>query len=188
MLETDRDNFYSILLAASKLYDKRLDGDVLGMYFNILNTYDFQSVKDGFNAAVRNLKFFPKPAEIVECIEGKEDDHIDFAYQEIKKIVYNGFHHAIKMANCLTMQVVADMGGLKVFYEKVYQLGENDTAAYFEFKRIYKKYYRMFKAGKFSQSVFYLPGYMDMLPGAAPVNPERLPLIGDGKAALRIGG
>lgn len=183
MTEADRDKFnekYTELCDLLAGKDSRMDTKS-HLYFDILQEFDIELVLAGINQSMRVCKFFPKPAEIFEIIEGKENEHIDFAYQEAKRIFYNGFHHAVRLQNPITMQTISDMGGQQEFYNRVYINGENDTAAFFEFKRIYKTYYRLFRSGNFIPGVKYLPGYMDTLPGAAPADVESLPLLTGGQ-------
>lgn len=175
MTENDRVKFNEVFLSIYTLFGKEPNDATTGLYFEILQEYDVELVTDGIRAALRSCKFFPKPAEIFEIIEGKENEHIDFAYQEAKSIVYHGFHYPIRLKNKLTMQTIADMGGLHEFYNRVFINSETDTAAFFEFKRIYKTYFRLFRSRGFVPEISYLSGYMNALPGAVPVDVNKLP-------------
>lgn len=187
MTEADRDQFNEKFVEICDLFSKEPVKKTIDLYFRLLEEYDIETVLIGMDVAMRTCKFFPKPAEIVEVIDGKENEIIDFSYQEAKALFYDGFHFAKRLKNVITMQVISDMGGQQEFYNRVYVNGENDTAAYFEFKRIFKKYYRLYRAGLFMPSISYLPGYMDKLPGAAPVAWESLPALAHGSSTVRIG-
>lgn len=195
MIPNDRAMFAKAMYDCYDVYGKEANEKTIDLYFKLLMDYDLQAVLNGLESVLRSSKFFPKPSEVVEAVEGKENENIDIAYQDAKSVIYNGFHDAIRLTNPITMQVIEDMGGQEGFYNKVFILGENDTAAYFEFTRIYKRYYRMYKSGQFKPSVKYLKGYMNLLPDARPVSLETIKLLGndhtvkiDEPNILKIGG
>lgn len=178
MKQSDITAFTKSMYNMASIYAKDLNDNIIKLYFVALNRYEYDDVERAFGETVARNKFFPKPAELIELIEGNEDELIDMAYQDIKRIIYNGFHHALALANPITMAVVEAMGGQQSFYNAVYVDKHDDTAAYFEFKRLYKIYLKQYKETGELPVTQYLPGYMDKLPGAESVKPSNLKLIG----------
>ena len=192
MTENDKLLFIKAMIDCFDYYDKPINEKSIDLYFRLLEICSLDDVLAGLEAVLRSSKFFPKASEVIEQIEGKENEIIDFAYQEAKRILYKGFHFPIRLKNAISMQVIQDMGGQHKLYNKIYVEGENDTAAYFEWSRIYKNYYRLARAGKFVPAVKYLPGYMSQLENARPVVIDELPLLGNdylpaAKTTLKIG-
>ena len=176
MTEQDKHQFYKAIYDCFDVHGKDKSDKTVELYFKLLAEYDLETVLKALERVLRSSKFFPRPSEIFEAIEGNESDIIDSAYQEVKALIRNDYHHAIRLKNQITMQVVADMGGLVQFYNQIFS-GKDDTGAFFEFKRIYKSYYRRAREGTFIPRVKFLHGYMSSLPGAAPVDPETLPAL-----------
>ena len=186
MLQIDRPLFDKAMLDCYDYHNIPASEKSMDLYFRLLIAYDLKIVLDGLESVLRTSKFFPKVSEIIEAIEGKEDDVVDGAYQEAKTLVHGGFHYPMKFKDKISMQTIADMGGLEQFYNKVYAAGEKDTDAYFEFKRIYKKYYKLARAGQFFPLTKFLHGYMSQLPGAKPVIDADLPELSLGYQPVAV--
>lgn len=68
-----RDKFEKAIAVLSEIYDKPLSRAAIEAYYKLLENYEWQDVKAAFETALRTLKFFPKPAEIIAFLEEDEE-------------------------------------------------------------------------------------------------------------------
>lgn len=77
MNKSDFSDFQQMLSACLSMWDAAPKPEVIAMWFRALSKYDLPTVAAGFNAHVCdpiNGKFAPKPAHIIEQIEGAHRD------------------------------------------------------------------------------------------------------------------
>lgn len=75
MVDNEKNQFKALLDHVMDIYEKpRLDKAVLITWWNVLVNYDFKLVTDAFNHHLRNSKFSPKPADIIENINAMHSD------------------------------------------------------------------------------------------------------------------
>jgi hypothetical protein len=63
-----------------EVFDKELTPQRVEIYFRALAAYPIDRIVDAVEEAVRTLKFFPKPAELIELIEGSPEDQAEHAW------------------------------------------------------------------------------------------------------------
>ena len=68
--------FAQMLIATAELYGKSLSSMAINMYYEVLKSFDYVIVNKAFNILVRQSKFMPKPAEILEVIENKQSSDV----------------------------------------------------------------------------------------------------------------
>jgi hypothetical protein len=83
MRKEDFDQFSVLMLTLSELYDKKVSEPVLKMYFIALEQFPIEQVQRAVNRAVTELKFFPKPAELIELMAGNRDDRAESAWETL---------------------------------------------------------------------------------------------------------
>jgi len=85
-METDRDNSIRIVAsinALAEFYEKSLSGIQLDFYVGALEGFTPEQVDAASRLAVKTLKFFPKPAELIELIQGSPDDQAAQAWETL---------------------------------------------------------------------------------------------------------
>lgn len=69
---------------------KDLTKDILSIYFKTLEQYDIDTIINAITKAAVTFKFFPKPVELIEIIEGKTEDRAEIecnkVFEALKKI------------------------------------------------------------------------------------------------------
>lgn len=134
------------------------------IYFEDLIDYDIETVVNAIKDCRRSLEFFPVPGQIIERIEGREDEIIDSAYLQLKTTLDKvGYHDSIVFKDKKISLSVKDMGGLQEAHNKI--LREKKDFAFFDFKRSYKKYLKMEKSGKVFEGNIKCMGYTESLGG-----------------------
>ena len=69
-----RREFSRAMILLSELFDRKISRSAIELYYRLLSDYPWERVKAALATAARTLKFFPKPAELIELIEGRTDD------------------------------------------------------------------------------------------------------------------
>jgi hypothetical protein len=94
MTEHDRQPFAELLLAIGETYGEPVSDARLEIYFRALSDLDFTDVRSAADIHVRMQKFFPRPAELREAVEGSVEDQAELAWshvrREIRRVGYLG--------------------------------------------------------------------------------------------------
>lgn len=84
----------------------------LRAYKLVLSKYTDQQIEEGFLQAIATLKFFPKPAEIIELIEGKPSDQAILAWEKLLQAIQeHGSYYSVIFEDGRIAQTVELMGG-----------------------------------------------------------------------------
>jgi hypothetical protein len=78
--EHDFQAFGGLMAVLEEVFDKDFTLQRVEIYFRALAAWPIERIKDAVESAVRTLKFFPKPAELIELIEGSPDDQAEQAW------------------------------------------------------------------------------------------------------------
>ena len=63
-----------------EVFGKDLTPQLVEIYARALAKYSIEVIAAAVDEAIRRLKFFPKPAELIELIEGSPDDQAEHAW------------------------------------------------------------------------------------------------------------
>jgi hypothetical protein len=80
MTERDLEAFAGLMALLAEVFDKDLNAQRVEIYFRALATWPIEQIAAAVDEAVRRLKFFPKPAELIELLEGSPDDQAEHAW------------------------------------------------------------------------------------------------------------
>lgn len=80
MTEQDRKDFNVALATLATLFEKALSKPLMDAYFDALTDLPLDSIRTAFQRVMASSKFFPKPVEIRELIEGNADDRANRAW------------------------------------------------------------------------------------------------------------
>lgn len=110
MTEQDKPQFATALFGLAELLNGKLTDAGLEMYFQALKRFPLAQVEAAANQLVLTMKFFPKPVEFIEAIEGAPDDRAAKAWDLFVAAVRLGGSwksvYAEDGALLLTVQVV----------------------------------------------------------------------------------
>lgn len=84
------------------------------LYYQILGKYDIEQLSTAVQSmiAARVYPSFPKPAEIIEAIQGKTEERAIKAWIEVVKALREiGTHQSVKFNNPVIHSVIEAMGG-----------------------------------------------------------------------------
>jgi hypothetical protein len=78
--ERDLEAFASLMAVLVEVFDKKPTPQRVEIYARALAAYPIERIAAAVEEAVRTLKFYPKPAELIELIEGLPDDRAEHAW------------------------------------------------------------------------------------------------------------
>jgi hypothetical protein len=87
-----RDEFLPVLTGLCDLYGKPASEFIFEMYYDIFKTYSYDEFSRAIKQCLRERKYanLPKPAEILEYLEGTTDDKALTAWCEVKEAIRKG--------------------------------------------------------------------------------------------------
>lgn len=114
----DKTKFVELMAGLSQLYDKELSQFALDIYYDILKNYDYIQIEKAVKQVVANNKYnsIPKPAEILEYLEGTRDDKALVAWLQVMEAVTKGGYYAsIEFADNIIPHCINEIGGWQFF-------------------------------------------------------------------------
>jgi hypothetical protein len=119
MRTEDFSKFEALMTTLSELYDKSPSEAALKMYAIALKDFSIEEITRGVERAITELKWFPKPAELLELMQGSATDRSEQAWE----ILWNAYLKAGYWDSVLfqdgaiarTVQIV--FGGWVIFSE-----------------------------------------------------------------------
>lgn len=87
MHEQDTTRFFEAITILGEVFDAKLSTARCTAYFEILADYAWPIVEIALKRAMREQTFFPKPAELIELIEGPRKDEAEQAWTQLQEIV-----------------------------------------------------------------------------------------------------
>lgn len=86
--KTEKSDFASAITSVSAIYNHRLDKGAANIYWHILKDYGINNIKKALYSHLKdpeNGKFFPKPCDIIQIIDGKPSDKAILAWAKLFK-------------------------------------------------------------------------------------------------------
>jgi hypothetical protein len=80
--EHDFEAFAGFMAVLEEVFGKDLNPQLVEIYFRALANWPIERIAAAVDEAVRTLKFFPKPAKLIELIEGSPADRAERAWQQ----------------------------------------------------------------------------------------------------------
>lgn len=80
MTSADREQFATLMLGIGETYGEPVSDARMEIYFAALADLDLEEIRAAATAHVRTSKFFPRPAELREAIDGRPEDRAEFGW------------------------------------------------------------------------------------------------------------
>lgn len=128
-------DFCDFIVGVSELYSFKLSEAVIEIYYDVLKEYEFDVVKKSIYELIKTSKFMPKPAEILEQINGNPDEKALIAWQKVMKAIETqGYYETVRFDDVVISACVKELGGWTWLCEQ-----EKSQLAFIEkrFKDIY---------------------------------------------------
>lgn len=87
MTEQDREGFALLMLGIGETYGESVSDARMELYFAALADLELAELRAAATAHVRTSKFFPRPAELREAIDGRAEDRAELAWIDMLQLV-----------------------------------------------------------------------------------------------------
>lgn len=87
MTQRDRQSFAALMLAVGEVYGESVSDARMELYFAALADLDLGTISGAVEAHMRAQKFFPRPSEIREAIDGSAEDRAEVAWTAVRRLV-----------------------------------------------------------------------------------------------------
>ena len=150
--------FKELMATMGELYDKPVTALLSTVYWKVLEPFSDDECEAAFKQVVLESKFFPRPAELVEILQGKKTDQAAVAWiKVVEGIRQHGEYVSVSFDDPVIHAVIEFMGGWpSVGTWPVDELKWKQK----EFERLYVI---MQRGGKFPD---HLPGVHELANGA----------------------
>ena len=114
----DKTRFANIMAGLAEMYKQTLSEFMLDMYYDVLKDYDYEQVERAIKKVMSNYKYstLPKPADILEYLEGTPDDKALTAWLQAKEAVQKGGYYAsVVFKDDVIAYVIQELGGWQPF-------------------------------------------------------------------------
>lgn len=114
----DRTRFINMMTGLAEMYKQNLSEFMLDMYFSLLKDYTEKQVSEAIRKVMANYKYntLPKPADILEYLEGTRDDKALMAWLQAKEAVQKGGYYAsVVFKDPIIAHCIKELGGWQNF-------------------------------------------------------------------------
>ena len=128
----------SMLIATSGLYGTNLSPGAILLYIESLKDLEYEDVSKAMSDHIRESKFFPKPAEIIERIKPalNKTDKANSAWLQLLKAKRNyGYYNSVIFDDVVIPHCIRAMGGWLKVSDR-----DADTWMHKEFVGLYESY------------------------------------------------
>lgn len=190
--------FQEVFSVIAELYDKNPSTFLFDIWFNALERFEIDSIERAFNIHAQTPetgRFMPKPADIIQIIEGSSKDVAYSAWTKIKKAVgMVGSYQTVVFDDPIIHRVLQDMGG----WIRICSLPEKDLPfSKNEFLNRYKGFKQQGETPEYPPKLIGITegenrvgGFTDQIPEPVLIgNPEQaqeVMLLGSDRPALQI--
>lgn len=112
------DELSIVLYALGELYDKKITESILEIYFDIFKEYSVDEFKTAAYKVIKSHVYnsLPKPASILEYLEGTSDDKALMAWNLAQEAVIKvGYYDSPKFEDPIISNCIVEMGGWQWF-------------------------------------------------------------------------
>jgi len=98
---TDKRTFLTHFTGMCEVFDKTYSENILNIYYTVLEKHDIEKVIKAIDNCITQLKFFPKPAELIEMIENKPKTENKALFEANKIIEHLNIYGKTKLPEIL---------------------------------------------------------------------------------------
>ena len=108
----NRNNFSKFITIISEMFEKTLSKIITEVYWKALEPFSDEQCEKAFNEIVLSSRFFPKPVDIIEAIQGAQGNKSVIAWIKVIKAVRRiGAYQSVKFDDPVIHSVIEVMGG-----------------------------------------------------------------------------
>jgi hypothetical protein len=144
MTTDDRHAFAELLIGIGETYGEAVSDARMEIYYRALEDLSLDAIRHAATVHVRTQKFFPRPVELREAIDGSMDDRAELAWGGLLRVVRSVGYYGNPTWTDLAMERAAMelYGGWKALCERLPAEGPGLIVAAKQFKATYAAYAR----------------------------------------------
>ena len=113
--QQERAAFLEAFGGLSEVFGKEFSKFTAKAYFKALSTHDIQPVVKAMESALKRCRFFPKPVELLEFIEGTPEDRKVMAEAQAREVLMavrrHGIYATVQFADPITNAIIRQYFG-----------------------------------------------------------------------------
>jgi hypothetical protein len=110
--------FSEVLMAAGLVFNKEISETLVRVYLKALQPHSPASCTQALERLITTSKFMPRPADIIEALEGDTHAQALVAWPEVERLARDSSNAA--SSDPITQAVIQEMGGWKRFGQAKY--------------------------------------------------------------------
>lgn len=107
-----RETFVAALAVLSEVFGREVSPALTEVYWEIFRDYPDALFRTAVTRAVRTLRFFPRPSDLLEILEGSPEDRALLAWQTLEKSIRTiGSWDSVRFEDPALSAAVENLGG-----------------------------------------------------------------------------
>jgi hypothetical protein len=103
----DRDAFFEALTTLAETFDKKISPQLMALYFEVLTDYSLEVLQVAMGQAMTMLRWFPKPVELIELMDGRPEEHAEQAWTQVYAALNSaGTYRSLYCADAVTAETI----------------------------------------------------------------------------------
>lgn len=139
MTRADAGAFAAELAGLAEVFGEQVSQVRAQLYFEALSTFTLDEVRAAVRGAIRGCRFFPKPAELIEMLQGSAEDQAEVAWGRfLHALTHHGTYTSVDFGDPILHAVIqTQFGG----WHETWKLTTDETRfAHIEFVKLYRAF------------------------------------------------
>ncbi|MFA5378171.1 MAG: DUF6475 domain-containing protein [Dehalococcoidia bacterium] len=108
----DRLAFIQAISGLAEVFNAEMSEMKLAIYEEALSRFSDEQVQAAINYSAGTMRFFPKPVELIEAIEGSKEEQATLAWESLlNAITHEGAYHTVDFEDGRISKTVRMLGG-----------------------------------------------------------------------------
>lgn len=110
----NKESFTKIMIGLCELYKQQISEFIFDSYYEIFKKYETSAFERAVNLCVKNHKYnsLPKPANILEFLDGTREDQAMLAWLKAKEAVKKaGYYESVEFDDPIISNCIIELGG-----------------------------------------------------------------------------
>lgn len=108
----NKKKFRELMAALAEVFDKETTETLLAVYWQVLEPFSDEQAIQALNRCLVSCRFFPKPADLLESLQGKEEDRATQAWELVDKTMRQvGNYQSINFGDPKIHRAIEMLGG-----------------------------------------------------------------------------